>query len=447
MEIFTLKLFSHPLDSNEHTNLMKDLMHTALNYLGVADSEYIYLAAVILTIILTSLIIHWLLHKVVMGLLRANAKSSEQVWKRSLYKNKLFTRIALTAQGIIIFMQARLWLDADDSALPVIAVITSLWVLLYGLLSVYSLLDTVEDISISNPAGRRLPLRGIFQSIKLIGATVAVIFALALLIGKSPIILFSGLGAMTAILLLVFKDPILGLVAGIQLSANRMLAVGDWLEMPKYGADGDVVDINLTTVKIRNWDNTITTVPTYALISDSFKNWRGMTESGGRRIKRAINIDTTSVHFLTDADIDRLRKAQLLSGYIENKLAEITAYNTENNVDTSSATNGRRLTNLGTLRAYLEAYLKANPNIHKTMTCMVRQLHPGAEGIPLEIYAFTNTTAWAAYENIQADIFDHTFAVLQEFGLRIYQSPTGYDMQQLGNKFNSPPASTESSPL
>jgi len=431
---------------------MKDLMHKMLENFGLGNNDYIYAAAVISVIILTSLIIHWLFHKVVMGSLRMNnrtpaagASGSGYHWKTALINNKLFPRIALTLQGIIIFVQARLWLDADDKILPVIEVITHLWILLYGLLSIYSLLDTLEDISNSSPTGKRLPLRGIFQSIKLIGATVAIIFAIALLIGKSPVILFSGLGAMTAILLLVFKDPLLGLVAGIQLSANRMLSVGDWLEMPKYGADGDVIDINLTTVKVQNWDKTITTIPTYALISDSFKNWRGMSESGGRRIKRAIYIDMTSVHFLADDDINRLRKAQLLSQYIENKLAEIAAYNAEHNVDPSSAANGRRLTNLGTLRAYLEAYLKTNPKIHQAMTCMVRQLHPGADGIPLEIYAFTNTTAWVAYENIQADIFDHIFAVLPEFGLRIYQAPTGYDMQQLGSQVKKLTQPAESS--
>jgi miniconductance mechanosensitive channel len=214
-----------------------------------------------------------------------------------------------------------------------------------------------------------------------------------------------------------------------------MLSLGDWLEMPKYGADGEVIDISLTTVKIRNWDKTITTIPTYALISDSFKNWRGMSESGGRRIKRAIHIDATSVHFLSEEDIARLRKAQLLSDYMQQKLMEIDSYNREQQIDSSSPTNGRRLTNLGTFRAYLTAYLKANPNIHSDMTQMVRQLHPGAEGIPIEIYAFTNDTEWLAYENIQADIFDHIFAVLPEFDLRVYQSPTGHDLQQLGKSF------------
>lgn len=411
---------------------MKDFLRNTLEHLGLGDNEWLYVASVIALILLTSLIIHWLLHKVVMGFLRPNNHVDESPWRGSLYRNKLFPRLALTLQGIIIFAQARLWLESDNSTLPIIEVVTHLWILFYGLLSVYSLLDTLEDISNTSPAGKRLPLRGIFQSIKLIGAIVTIILAIALLIGKSPVILFSGLGAMTAVLLLVFKDPLLGLVAGIQLSANKMVAIGDWLEMPKYGADGDVIDINLTTVKIRNWDKTITTVPTYALISDSFKNWRGMSESGGRRIKRAINIDATSVKFLNDDDINRLRKAQLLSQYIENKLAEIRAYNETNNVDPSSPTNGRRLTNLGTFRAYLEAYLKANRNIHTEMTQMVRQLHPGSEGIPLEIYAFTNNTAWVVYESIQADIFDHVFAVLPEFGLRVYQSPTGYDMQQIG---------------
>ncbi|WP_304413524.1 mechanosensitive ion channel family protein [Cellvibrio sp. pealriver] len=406
-----------------------------LTHFGLGNSEQAYVASIIVVIILTSLVIHWVLHRVVLNIVHASTIDSQQLWLRALYQRKLFTRLALTLQGIIIYTQARLWLDTDAGELPAIEVITHLWILLFGLLSFFSLLDTLEDVSAASESARRLPLRGLFQGVKLIGAIIALIFSIALLIGKSPLILFSGLGAMTAILLLVFKDPILGLVAGIQLSANRMLSLGDWLEMPKYGADGEVTDINLTTVKIRNWDKTITTVPTYALISDSFKNWRGMSESGGRRIKRAIHIDATSVKFLTEDDIKKLRKAHLLSEYIENKLTEITEYNSANNIDTSNPANGRRLTNLGTFRAYLTAYLKTNAHINLDMTHMVRQLSPGAEGIPLEIYAFSNNTQWLAYENIQSDIFDHIFAVLPEFDLRVYQSPTGYDMQQIGKTF------------
>lgn len=414
---------------------IKVYIQNALSHVGLENSEQAYVVAVLLIILVASMVAHWILHRVVLRFLRISAKTSQRVWAQALYRNKLFNRLAWTMQGFIVFALARFLLDKGSAALPAIAMITHLWVLLFGLLSFFSLLDTLEDIASTSEAGRRLPLRGLFQSFKLIGAIVVLIFSISLLIGKSPVILFSGLGAMTAILLLIFKDPILGLVAGIQLSANQMLRVGDWLEMPKYGADGDVTDINLTTVKVRNWDKTITTIPTYALISDSFKNWRGMSESGGRRIKRSVHIDATSVRFLSDEDITRLRCAKLLSAYIEQKLLEIEAYNKEHDIDRSSVTNGRRLTNLGTFRAYLTAYLKANKYIHQDMTHMVRQLQPGAEGIPIEIYAFTNDTAWLAYEGIQADIFDHVFAVMSEFGLRIYQSPTGHDVQELGKNF------------
>lgn len=417
---------------------MKESFLAWLETLGIQQSDKVYLLIAIGVIILISLIVHLVLHQVVLRFLERSANASEHVWRRALFGRQLFTRLALTLQGIILAVQAKIWLDGDSAFLPVIQTVTHLWILFYSLLSLFSLLDTSEDIAKTTKAGRELPLRGIFQSIKLIASILVIIFAIALLIGKSPVILFSGLGAMTAVGMLVFKDPILGFVAGIQLSANRMLSVGDWLEMPKYGADGDVIDINLTTVKVQNWDKTITTIPAYALISDSFKNWRGMSEAGGRRIKRSINIDTTSVKFLSDEDIARLRKAKLLSSYIEEKLTDITAYNKEYAGDSDSPVNMRKLTNLGTFRAYLAAYLKAHKNIHKDMTQMVRQLQPGESGVPLEIYAFTNDVAWVNYEGIQADIFDHIFAVAPEFGLRIYQTPTGYDIQKIGAAIKIP---------
>ncbi len=414
---------------------MKDTLIDWLETLDLQNTELAYFLIIIGIIALTSLIIHFILHRVVIRLISHRASQSQRLWQRALFQNKLFSRLALTLQGFIVYTQARIWLDSDTDTLVVIEVVTHLWVLLYALLSLFALLDTLEDIVLSTPYGRRFPLRGIFQSIKLISALVTIIFAISLLIGKSPVILFSSLGAMTAVLLLIFKDPIMGLVAGIQLSANDMLAVGDWLEMPKYGADGDVIDISLTTVKVRNWDKTITTIPAYSLISDSFKNWRGMTEAGGRRIKRAVNIDATSVKFLDEAALKRLRRAQLLTDYIENKVRELTEYNKENNIDPESPVNGRKLTNIGTFRAYLTAYLRAHKKIHQeNMTLMVRQLEPGANGIPMEIYAFSNDINWVAYEGIQADIFDHVFAVIPEFGLRIHQTPTGYDLQQIGVK-------------
>jgi miniconductance mechanosensitive channel len=410
---------------------MKKPLFNWLESIGLTLTPMISTGIILLVILLTSLILHVILHRVVMRLLRNQAEQPGTWWQDALFKHHLFKRMALTLQGIILFVQARIWLEPASTVLPVIEILTHLWILLYALLSLFSLLDTLLDFSLRTPRGRRLPLRGIFQGIKLVTSALVLILIVALLIGKSPLLLFSGLGAMTAVLLLVFKDPILGFVAGIQLSANKMLAVDDWLEMPKYGADGDVIDITLTTVKVRNWDKTITTIPTYALISDSFKNWRGMSEAGGRRIKRPVFIDATSVHFLDEDEVARLRKAQLLSDYIETKAKDIAADNQANNIDTSSPANGRRLTNLGTFRAYLTAYLKANKNIHKTLTLMVRQLDPGPNGIPLEIYAFSSNLNWADYEGIQADIFDHIFAVMPEFGLRVYQNPTGYDMRQM----------------
>lgn len=417
---------------------MKESFLAWLETLGIQQSDKVYLLIAISVIILISLVVHLVLHQVVLRFLERSANSSKHVWRRALFGRQLFTRLALTLQGVILSVQAKIWLDGESDFLPAILTATHLWILFYSLLSLFSLLDTTEDIANTTKTGRELPLRGIFQSTKLIASILVIIFAISLLIGKSPVILFSGLGAMTAVGMLVFKDPILGFVAGIQLSANRMLSVGDWLEMPKYGADGFVQEINLTTVKVQNWDKTITTVPAYALISDSFKNWRGMSESGGRRIKRSINIDTTSVKFLSDDDIARLRKAKLLSTYIEEKLADISAYNKEHAGDSDSPVNMRKLTNLGTFRAYLAAYLKAHKKIHQEMTQIVRQLQPGESGVPLEIYAFTNDVAWVAYEGIQADIFDHVFAVAPEFGLRIHQSPTGYDIQQIGEAINLP---------
>ena len=397
----------------------------------IADGELVYTLIALGFIVLTSLVLHFILHVVVIRTLSHGAVASQMTWRKILYERKLFSRVAFAFQGVVLFVQARIWLAENSELLTVIALLTLLWIGFFVLLSLFALLNALEDILLPTSTGKRLPIRGIFQSIKLVAAFVTLIYAVSLLIGKSPLILFSGLGAMTAVLLLVFKDAILGFVAGIQLAANNMLALGDWLEMPKYGADGEVIDISLTTVKVRNWDNTITTIPAYLLISDSFKNWRGMSESGGRRIKRAVCIDATSVEFLQTDDIKRLRRAALLSDYIEQKIREIEVENQQAGVDLDYPVNGRRLTNLGTFRAYLAAYLSQHKHIHKEMTRMVRQLEPGPEGIPLEIYAFSNDIAWVNYERIQADIFDHIFAVIPEFGLRVYQAPSGYDMRQI----------------
>ncbi|MHC5175839.1 mechanosensitive ion channel family protein [Serratia rhizosphaerae] len=402
-----------------------------LDQFGIEFTDIMSLVLVLVLIALISVVIHFILHRVVLAAIQRRGQQSQRVWQQALTQYKLFQRAALLLQGVIINLQALLWLHSGTQTQAVIVTAAQVWIMAYALLTLFSLLDTLLAVLRESPAANQLPLRGIFQSVKLIAAVLIGIMIVSLLMGKSPLLLLSGLGAMTAVLMLVFKDPILGLVAGIQLSANDMLKIGDWLEMPKYGADGAVTDIGLTTVKVRNWDNTVTTIPTYALISDSFKNWRSMSESGGRRIKRSINIDTTSVHFLSKQEEQRLNRNPLLQHYLNNKTEELQQYNQQAQVDLSSPLNGRRLTNLGTLRAYLEAYLRAHPHIHQHMTLMVRQLAPTPEGLPLEIYAFTNTTVWAQYESIQSDIFDHIYAVIEEFDLRIHQTPTGNDMRGL----------------
>lgn len=388
--------------------------------------------AVLGLILGVAVLLHWVLHRVVLGRLRRLAEASTREWPRVLVGRQVFDRAALSVQGIVVLVQTRVWLEPGDFARGALEVGAQVWVVLFATLTLFAILDGVGDVAQRSERSRQLPLRGIFQGVKLVAAIMAGVLVVSALIGQSPLILLSGLGAMTAVLMLVFRDPIMGLVAGIQLSANDMLRVGDWLEMPKFGADGDVTDIGLTTVKVRNWDNTITTIPTHALIADSFKNWRGMSESGGRRIKRSVLIDATSVRFLEPVDLEHLHRGRLLAEYLDTKMGEIDRYNREIQSDLSCLINGRRLTNIGTFRAYLTAYLQAHPLIHKGMTLMVRQLAPSADGIPMELYCFTTTTRWVEYESIQGDIFDHVLAVLPEFGLRMHQSPTGYDMRQIG---------------
>ena len=394
---------------------------------------------VIAWIAVVAIFLHLLLQVLVFRLMTKLVNRAGRQWLQLLLSQKLFQRLSFVFQGAVVQVQAGLWLEPTSLALALLKLITDQWILLFGLLAFFSFLDILERLAHSKSSQVRFPLRGIMQTVKLISCVLVGILSISLLMGKSPLIFFSGLGALSAVLMLIFKDPILGLVAGIQLSANKMLAVGDWLEMPKYDSDGDVIDIGLTTVKVRNWDKTITTIPTYALISDSFKNWRGMSESGGRRIKRSILINTASIHFLDEQSLQRLKKAELLGDYLEQKVKAVESANSAKNVDMSLLINGRRLTNIGTFRNYLSSYLKAHPNIHQDMTLMVRQLAPSEQGLPIEIYAFTKTTVWAAYEEIQADIFDHVFAVLPEFGLLAHEAPTGHDLHSLRSATLKPP--------
>ncbi len=412
---------------------MKEYLISWLSATGLQLTPLQLNVAVLAVIIIISAIIHWVFHQVVIKLVEKMTRKTRHTWRKMLFEEKLFSRLAFTVQGIILFMQTALWLDPQSLLHTIVQTSSLIWITLFMALSLFSLVDVFAYLTRKNKRTSNLPIQGLLQAIKLFITILAVIIVISVLINRSPLLIISGLGAMTAVLLLVFKDPIMGLVAGIQLSANNLLRLGDWLEMPSYKADGDVIEIGLTTVKVQNWDKTITTIPTYALIADSFKNWQGMTDAGGRRIKRSIYIDANSVKFMDQKLFDHLKGAQLLAPYLTEKQAEIETVNQTIQANMDMKVNGRRLTNLGTLRAYLANYLEKHPNIHQEMTLIVRQLAAENKGIPIEIYAFTNTTVWADYENIQGDIFDHIYAIIDAFDLRIQQSPGSADFQSLGN--------------
>ncbi len=293
-----------------------------------------------------------------------------------------------------------------------------------------SFLNAANGFYELKPKAKTRPIKSYLQVVIIIDYLVALIFIIGILTHQSPWMLLSGIGAMTAIVLLIFKDTILSFVAGLQINMYDLLHVGDWIEMPQFGADGDVIDIALHTIKVQNWDKSITIIPTHKLLDNSFRNWRGMEQAGGRRIKRAIYIDQNSVKFCNTEMIERFRKIHLLTDYIDRKLEELERYNKEHHIDDSVKVNGRRMTNIGTFRVYAANYIKNHPKIHQGLTKMVRQLPPGPQGLPIEIYAFTNDIAWENYESIQADIFDHLLAVIPEFDLRIFQNPSGRDFSE-----------------
>ena len=297
------------------------------------------------------------------------------------------------------------------------------------LYSLNALINALNEMFKLTDLSKKFSIKSYTQIGKLLINIFGIIVVIAVLTGNSPVYLLSGLGALTAVLILVFKDTILSLVSSVQISSNDLFKVGDWVEAPQFGADGDVIDIALHSVKIQNWDKTISVIPTNKLIDSSFKNWRGMAESGGRRIKRSINIDMSSIKFCTNEMIDRYSKYNVIANYLKVKLEEVQRFNIENNITDESLINGRSLTNIGTFRAYIEGYLRNHNKIHDEMTFLVRQLSPSANGLPIEIYVFSNDTDWLNYEKIQADIFDHLLAVVSEFELKVFQNPSGSDFK------------------
>lgn len=406
---------------------MREFINDLLSGWGLTPSVTLTNVILVAILLVLAVVIYYALQILITPWLRKIMQKSKIGFWNVLGESKIFPNIAMLVMTLILQGLTSAWLVRDNFRDGLISILQIIG-LVFLLISLYSVLDVITTLVFRSNKAKNFPIRGITQTVKLLLAISIGLMIVSILIGKSPLILLSGLGAMTAILMLVFKDPIMGLVSGIQLSANHMLYVGDWLEMPKYNADGDVIDIGLTTVKVRNFDNTITMVPTSALITDSFKNWRGMTELGGRRIKRSLNIDMTTVRFLTDEEIKEFEAVKVLYEYLTKKQEEIGTWNKENNVDMNNLFNGRRLTNLGTFRLYVYHYLKNNPNIHQGMSLLVRQMEPTEKGIPIELYCFTNTTVWEEYENIQSDIFDHLLAVANLFGLRVHQSVSGSDV-------------------
>lgn len=373
---------------------------------------------------------NWITKKIVLKLLTLLIAKNRVAWDDKLVEHKVFQKLSHVVPGVIIYYASGIY--AEFPLVEALAEKASfIYILLAVLFSLNAFLNAVNAIYNTYEISKSRPIKGILQVVKIVFFFIGAIVIIATLINQNPFILLGGLGALSAVLLLVFQNSILGLVAGIQLTANDMVRVGDWIEMPKHNADGEVVEITLTTVKVQNWDKTITMIPAAAFINESFKNWRGMQESGGRRIKRSVYIDVTSIRFCDGEMIERFKKIRHLRDYIENKLKELDEYNRAHNIDPSSVVNGRRLTNIGTYRIYIENYLKNHPRIHKGLTVMVRQLAPGEFGLPLEIYAFTNDVRWVHYEAIQSDIFDHVLAVAPEFGLRVFQNPSGHDMRTL----------------
>ncbi len=361
----------------------------------------------------------------------ALVKRTETKWDDALMEHHVFERLAHLAPALVLWGASQVIFPSGAwgrSLLQHVAVSIIILVVVWAL---EGAVDAFLGIFRSMEGMRYKPLESYGQVIKLLLGSVAAVLIVAEFLERSPWALLGGLGAFTAVLILVFRDSILGFVASVQISTLDLVREGDWIEMPKYEADGSVIRFSLTTVHVQNWDKTITTIPTYALTGESFKNWRGMFDSGVRRIKRAVSIDINSVRFLDEALLAEMKKIQLLQPYLDKRLAEITAWNAEHKVESNSPANGRRLTNIGTFRAYLEAYMEQHPKIDTQMTFLIRQLPPSANGLPIEIYVFTREQSWVPYEKLIADIFDHLFAILPLFDLRAFQAPNGADVRAL----------------
>lgn len=410
--------------------LLNDIFRD-LNFLEL----YAKLTSVLLSIvalIIVAMIVHWITKVLTIKIIHRLVEKSKTDWDDYLLKHKVFQSLSHVASALVFYYSVNFSQILEVTSL--LTTFTNIYFVIIFVKVVSGTLKAANDIYLTTPYAASRSIKGYIQLVMILVYFIAVIFIVAIIFKKSPLGLLTGLTAFAAVLLLVFKDPILGLVASIQLSANNMLKPGDWIEVPKHNANGTVVDISLTTVKVQNGDKTISTIPTYSLVTDSFLNWSGMEESDGRRIKRSVNIDMKSVRFCDEKMLDKFQQFRLIKDYVTEKQNEIAEHNKNLGVVDDSIPNGRRQTNLGIFRKYLEAYLKNNPYINNDMTFLVRHLQPTEAGIPIEIYVFSKEKQLNNYEDIQSDIFDHVLAVIPEFELRVFQAPSGSDINDLSEK-------------
>lgn len=393
---------------------------------AVIIDEFIALALILLIAFAADM----LCRKVLLRVIARIVKQTKATWDDILFDHSVMVHLSRMVAPVVIYLCIPVAF-AGSAAMVFVQRLCLIFIIITFLSFVNSFLKAAYSVYSEMESLRGRPLKGLLQILQVLLWFIGGIVVVSVLIGQSPLALLAGLGASAAVLMLVFKDSIMGFVSGVQLSANDMLKVGDWITMPKYGANGYVIEVTLNTVKVRNFDNTITTIPPYLLVSDSFQNWRGMRESGGRRVKRSINIDMTSVRFCTSEMLDKYRKIQLLKDYIDQTEEVVRVYNEENHIDNDILVNGRRQTNLGVFRAYLTAYLKSLPVVNTELNCMVRHLQPTDHGLPVELYFFSNVKDWIPYEAVQADVFDHVLAIIPEFDLRVFQSPSGADFKRL----------------
>jgi miniconductance mechanosensitive channel len=416
-------------------NRIDHIVYQWLLDLGLAESiaHQVQFTLEVLVLVLLCFIANTIAKNIFVRIITIVVKRTNFIWDDVLLENKVFDRLAHLAPALVVQATAVYVFEDFQDFIPFVIRMADAYMIAVALMVVISIFNTLDHYFKQSESLRDKPIDSYFQLARMVAYFVGGVLVLARVFDKDPQGILTAMGALTAVSMLVFKDTILGFVASIQLSANDMVRVGDWVSMPKYGADGDVIKITLNTVKVQNWDKTISTIPTYSFISDSFKNWRGMAEAGGRRIKRSIVMKSGSVKFCTEEMVSRFKNYALLKEYLHDRVEEIESYNANNQINKNYLINGRHLTNIGVFRAYAEAYVRSLDVIHPDLTLMVFQTEGNEFGVPIQVYCFTKTTDWGEYENIQSDIFDHLYAAVPEFGLEVFQHPSGGDFNKRVN--------------